>query len=282
MQNSNDLNEGLKPFLQWAGGKRQLLHEIRKYIPNNINTYYEPFIGAGAVLFDLKPTVAVINDFNTELIDCYDVIKNSVYELIEDLKKHINTKEYYYNIRNIDRTAEYQNFTKVEKASRLIYLNKTCFNALYRVNSKGYYNTPFADRKNPLILEEKTLLAINTYFSNNNIVILNGEFSEAIKDAKAGDFVYLDPPYDPVSDSSSFTSYSTSKFGKEKQIELCNTFKELHERGCKLMLSNSYTDFILDLYKDFNILTVEALRTINSNGDKRGKVNEVLVLNYNI
>jgi DNA adenine methylase len=275
-------NKLAQPFLKWAGGKRQLLPEIRKYIPKKINTYYEPFIGAGAVLFDLQPKKAVMNDINVELVNVYNVVKDNVDELIEDLKKHENDSEYFYAIRDLDRQPKYKELTPVERASRVIYLNKTCFNGLFRVNSQGQFNVPFGKYKNPQIVNEIVLKAVHNFFSSNEVTILNTDFEKVVENAKKGDFVYFDPPYDPVSDTSSFTGYSLDGFNKDDQIRLRDLCVELDKKGCKFLLSNSATDFIKEIYeeKGFHIEIVSATRNINSVASKRGKIDEVLVMNY--
>jgi len=279
-------NPLVKPFLKWAGGKRQLLPEILKYLPKNIGktTYFEPFLGGGALLFELQPKQAIVNDSNRELINCYQVIKDDVEELIEILKLHKarNSKEYYDDLREMDRLKQYNKFSKAEKAARIIYLNKTCYNGLFRVNSKGQFNVPFGSYKNPNILDEAVLRGVNDYFNQNTVTFLNNDFAEAVKDAKKGDFVYFDPPYDPVSNTASFTGYDVNGFNQNEQNRLKQVVDELTEKGCNVMLSNSATSFILDLYKDYKetIKTVSATRSINSNALKRGKINEVLVLNY--
>lgn len=273
-------NKLVQPFLKWAGGKRQLLPEINKYIPKKFNTYYEPFVGAGAVLFHLQPKKAVINDINKELINTYIAIRDHVDELIESLRKHKNEKEYFYKIRDLDRKKEYDNISMVERASRIIYLNKTCYNGLFRVNSQGFFNVPFGNYKNPNIVNEIVLRAVHKYLNSNNITILNVDFEEAVENAKKGDFIYFDPPYDPISDTSSFTGYSLYGFDKDDQIRLKNVFVELDKKGCKVLLSNSATDFIKDLYRDYRIEIVYANRNINSIASKRGKIDEVLVMNY--
>lgn len=274
-------NKLVKPFLKWAGGKRQLVDEIKKYIPKNYNTYYEPFLGGGAILLELQPKKAVINDSNAELINCYKVIKFSVDELIEDLRKHKNEQDYYYKLRDIDRDAVYkQMYSNVERASRIIYLNKACYNGLFRVNSQGHFNVPFGRYKNPNFLDEAVLRAVNKYFNNSNIEILNTDFEEAVKDAGKGDFVYLDPPYDPISGTASFTGYDVNCFNKDEQRRLKNVFAKLINSGCKVVLSNACTEFILELYQEYKIEKVAATRAINSNALKRGKINEVLITSY--
>jgi len=283
------INPLVRPFLKWAGGKRQLLPEIVKYVPKRISkhTYYEPFIGGGALLFQLQPPKAVINDRNKELINCYKVIKDSLDELMEELSKdkYSNSETSYYEMRDLDRsTKKYASLSEVEKAARIIYLNKTCYNGLFRVNSQGQFNVPFGRYKNPNFLDDAVLIAVNKYLNSNDITLLNQDFAEAVKDANTGDFVYLDPPYDPVSQTASFTGYDVNGFNREEQERLKEEFDALHKKGCKVMLSNSCTDFIMDLYKDYQdtIIKVRATRSINSNALKRGRVDEVLVLNYEI
>ena len=283
------INPLVRPFLKWAGGKRQLLPEIRKYVPKltSKHTYYEPFIGGGALLFELQPQKAIINDSNKELINCYEVVRDSLDELIEELSKdkYTNSETSYYEMRDLDRsTKKYEILSEVEKAARIIYLNKTCYNGLFRVNSQGQFNVPFGRYKNPNFLDDAVLRAVNKYLNSNNITLLNQDFEDAVKDAKRGDFVYFDPPYDPVSETASFTGYDVNGFNRDEQNRLKEEFDALHKKGCKVMLSNSCTDFILDLYKDYQdtIIKVRATRSINSNALKRGRVDEVLVLNYEI
>lgn len=276
-------NELLQPFLKWAGGKRQLLPYIRKYLPQftRATTYFEPFVGAGAVLFDLQRPKANINDANQELINCYKVIKNEVEALIEHVKTHkTDSSEYYYKIREQDRSLEYAKLTPVERASRIIFLNKTCYNGLFRVNSQGQFNVPYGNYKNPTLVDAIIIRAISNYLNQNNVLITNLDFEEAVKDAKKGDFVYFDPPYDPISDTSSFTGYNLDKFGKEEQSRLRSTYDRLTSNGCKVMLSNSSTEFIKDLYKGYNIIAIPANRNINSVATSRGQIEELLILNY--
>ena len=283
-------NPVAKPFLKWAGGKRQLLPELKKYIQAKDftnHTYYEPFLGGGALLFDLQPTRAVINDKNQELINCYKVVKDSLDELIEDLRKHQenNSSDYFYAVRDLDRSSKkYQSLSEVEKAARIIYLNKTCYNGLFRVNSQGQFNVPFGRYKKPNILDEAVLKAVSKYLNRPQVKLFNMDFEAAVKKAKKGDFVYFDPPYDPVSDTSSFTGYDVNGFNRNEQERLKQVFDDLTARGCRVMLSNSRTDFILDLYQDYQetIKIVKATRNINSKAFKRGKVDEVLILNYEI
>lgn len=276
-----DKDEFVMPVVKWVGGKRQLISEIDKYLPSNYSTYYEPFLGGGAVLFHLQPYKAVVNDINEELINLYQVIKDNVEELIEDLKRHKNEPDYFYKIRELDRDIQkYNELTPVERASRIHYLNKTCYNGLFRVNSQGQFNVPFGRYKNPNIVNETTLRAVSNYFNTANIIFKCCDFEEAVKGCRKGSFIYFDPPYDPISDTSSFTGYDKGGFDKTEQKRLKDLCDNLNNRGVKFLLSNSQTQFILDLYKDYRIEIVQAKRTINSKGNKRGEVNEVLVMNY--
>ncbi|HEY8344057.1 MAG TPA: DNA adenine methylase [Bacillota bacterium] len=270
----------LQPFLKWAGGKRQLLPAIKSYVPRQYSVYHEPFVGAGAVLFALQPAKAVINDINTELINCYRVLKEAPEELMRDLAQHKNEAGYYYEVRDLDRKPEFKSLSAVQRASRIIFLNKTCYNGLFRVNSAGHFNVPFGRYKNPKILDTQGLKSVSRYLNENEVEILNTDFAEAVSKARKGDFVYFDPPYDPVSDTSSFTGYALNGFGRDEQRRLRQVFAELDKRGCFVLLSNSATEFIYDLYQDYKIVTVTANRPINSKASGRGKINEVLVMNY--
>ncbi len=267
--------------MKWVGGKRQLLDEITPLVPKRITSYCEPFMGGGAVLFSIQPKKAMVNDLNGDLIALYEVVRDDVETLIEFLKKHENTEEYFYSIRDLDRDKEaYKNMSKVEKASRILYLNKTCYNGLFRVNSSGEFNAPFGHYKNPNIVNEPVLRAVSKYFNESEIEFFNEDFEETLKKVKKGGFVYLDPPYDPVSDTANFTGYNKGGFDKSEQVRLKNCCDELNKRGVKFMLSNSATDFIKDLYKEYNIHIVKAKRAINSDATKRGEIEEVLITNY--
>ena len=275
-------NKLVAPFLKWVGGKRQLMPSIVDHLPENIKDYkyIEPFIGGGAVFFNLQPKNAVINDYNEELINVYQVIKDNLDELIIDLKKHKNEAEYFYSIRSLDRNGEFKKLSAVQRASRVIFLNKTCFNGLYRVNNAGEFNSPFGRYKNPNIVNEPTLKAVNKFLNNNNIEINSGDYSEILKQTDKKCFVYLDPPYHPISESSNFTGYIQCGWNMYDQIDLKTACDELHKKGVKFLLSNSSADFIKDLYKDYKIIIVKANRAINSNGADRGEVDEVLIRNY--
>jgi DNA adenine methylase len=268
------------PILKWVGGKRQLLGEITKHIPE-YKTYYEPFLGGGAVFFGLQPERAVVNDINASLICVYRVIRDHTEELIEALKQHKNEAGYFYKIRNWDRNKdEYEKKSDVQKASRIIYLNKTCYNGLFRVNRAGEFNAPFGRYKNPDYVNEKALLAMGRYLRKPGITLMNTDFEKALEGVQKGDFVYFDPPYDPVSDSANFTGYDKRGFDREEQKRLKLVCDRLDKKGIKFLLSNSATDFIFDLYKEYTIMIIKAKRSVNSKADRRGEVDEVLIKNY--
>ncbi|MCD5413615.1 MAG: DNA adenine methylase [Clostridiales bacterium] len=274
-------NKLVTPVLKWVGGKRQLLPEIKKYIPKRDITYYEPFVGGGAVLFELQPKKAIINDINDELINLYCVIKYNVDELVNELKEYRNEEEFFYETRSLDRNEKtYSNLSNVERAARIHYLNKTCYNGLFRVNMAGQFNSPFGKYKDPNIVNEINFRAVSKYFNNSNILFKSGDFESALKGIRKGTFVYFDPPYDPVSDSSNFTGYAKGGFDRKEQERLKIQCDKLDSRGVKFLLSNSATEYILDLYKDYKVEIIKAKRSINSKGDKRGEVDEVLVRNY--
>ena len=267
------------PFIKWAGGKKQLLEQINKYLPQKYNKYLEPFAGGGALFFYLLPNKAILIDNNKELINCYRVIQNIIGELINSLKKHKNEKDYFYKIRSLDRIPEeFKKLSSVERASRTIFLNKCCFNGLYRVNSKGEFNVPFGKYENPKFCDEENLLTVNKVLKD--IQIINGDFKECLELAEKDDFIYFDPPYQPISTTANFTSYTKENFNKEDQMRLFKVYEELDNRGCKVMLSNSYNDFILELYKNYDVKIVHARRSINSDASRRGQIKEVLIINY--
>ena len=272
-----------KPFVKWAGGKRQILDKLKEYVPVEYDTYYEPFIGGGALFFELSPKKAVINDSNEELMNVYKVLCNEdkFNKMIRLLNSHEtnHSEEYYYELRNKDRSKKtFERLADYTRAARTIYLNKACFNGLYRVNSKNEFNVPFGKKTKVNTYEGSNLNLISYYLTNNKIEILNEDFEKAVQTAKKGDFIYFDPPYD--SDTSTFNSYTEEGFGKEQQIRLSKVFKDLANRGCYVMLSNHNTSLINELYSEFNIHIIEAKRNINSNGKKRGKVEEVIITNY--
>lgn len=275
----------VKPFVKWVGGKRQLLSQFSELglYPSNFDgvnhRYFEPFVGGGAVFFDLQPKNATLSDLNSELITTYKIIRDDVESLILSLKKHIYDKDYFLKIRAMN-PAE---MSELDIASRFIYLNRTCFNGMYRVNSKGQFNVPFGRYKNPVICDENNLRVVSRALKD--VKILNVDYKSAVSEVKAGDFVYFDPPYYPISSTSSFTSYTKEGFAEKEQVELRDTFAELSNRGCYVMLSNSDSAFIRDIYgglKNVTITTVSAGRAINSKAGSRGKITELVITNYPI
>lgn len=275
-------NKLVVPFLKWVGGKRQLLPEIERLLPKEwLNLlYYEPFVGGGALLFDLQPKKAVINDYNEELVNVYNVIRDTPDELIEDLKKHENTAAYFYEIRSVDRNPLFDSLTDIQRASRIIYLNKTCYNGLYRVNHAGEFNSPFGKYKNPNIVNEPVIRAVSKYLNTAKIRIMHGDYASALKDISADSFVYLDPPYHPVSESSNFTGYVQGGWTERDQLRLRDVCNILNEKGVKFLLSNSASEFIRDIYSDYRIHVVKAIRAVNSDSTKRGQIDEFLISNY--
>ena len=271
----------LCPMLKWVGGKRQLLSEIVPMIDGRCSTYVEPFVGGGAVLFSMQPEKAIINDYNHELINVYEMVRDNLDELLEVLRIHAskNSSDYYYEVRALDREDSYKLMTNVERAARIIYLNKTCYNGLYRVNSSGQFNSPYGRYKNPNIVNEAVLRAISMYFNTNDIRIIKGDYRESLKDLEQDSFVYLDPPYMPISSSSSFTGYTEGGFGYSSQVQLKEECDKLTQQGIRFVQSNSDCKEIRELYKDYKIKTVKAKRSINSVSKKRGEINEVLIYN---
>lgn len=272
----------LQPFTKWTGGKRQLVSVIKSLMPDNYNRYFEPFIGGGALFFDLAPKTAYINDFNSELINCYQQIKDNPKELIDLLTRHQtnNSKDYYLNLRSVDRDNRINEMSPMERAARIMYMLRVDFNGLYRVNSKNQFNVPYRRYKNPKIVDETLILAISDYLNKNNIQILNCDFECAVKDVKSGDFVYFDPPYIPLSETSAFTSYTHEGVSYEEQVRLRDVFRKLDRKGAYVMLSNSSSPLVEELYKGFNIHKVDANRTNGAKSSSRGKISEIIVTNY--
>ena len=271
----------LSPILKWVGGKRQLLSEIIPLIDESCDNYVEPFIGGGAVLFRLQPKKAIINDYNTELINVYRTVRDDLDGLVALLKEHekYNSSDYYYEVRALDRTPDFDKMSNLEKAARIIYLNKTCYNGLYRVNSLGQFNSPYGRYKNPNIVNEVVLRAISKYLNRNEISIRSGDYKDVLNDIEKNSYVYLDPPYMPISSSSSFTGYTEGGFGYDKQVELKEECDKLNSKGVHFLQSNSDCEEIRELYKDYRIKVVKAKRAINSDAKKRGQINEVLIYN---
>jgi len=266
----------MKPFLKWAGGKTQLLNDLKSNIPSSYDRYLEPFVGGGAVLYSLAKPQALISDINPHLMNCYYTIKVNLDELIFELSLLSNTEKDFYKIREIDPYK----LNYIKRAARFIYLNKTCFNGLYRENSKGKFNVPYGKYKNPKIIDKGNLLEINKYFNNNNVRIFCADYKLFLKQAKEKDFIYLDPPYHIV-EKNSFTKYFNKDFKEKQQIELAKEFTRLDKLGCFLMLSNSDTDLINDLYVNYNKIKVVANRSINSKGGSRkSSANELIIKNY--
>ena len=271
-----------KPFVKWAGGKGQLLDKFGEVFPEEFNTYYEPMVGAGAVFFELNPEKAVINDINEDLIKTYGIVRDEVNDLIEILKEFekLHDKEFYYQKRGEFNLIKKENNPDydLDLAARFIYLNRTCFNGLYRVNSSGEFNVPMGSYKNPTICNEELLRVVSDRLQDTEIMC--GDFKAAVESAGKDDLIYFDPPYDPVSKTSNFTEYTNGGFGDEDQKRLAKTFKKLSDRGVRVALSNSDTDFIRRLYKDFKIQKVKASRSINCKSKGRGDVDELIVTNF--
>ncbi|MCX6770241.1 MAG: DNA adenine methylase [Candidatus Micrarchaeota archaeon] len=269
--------EEARPFVKWAGGKRQLLDELTEGLPYFEN-YHEPFIGGGALFFRLEAMNrikrAYLSDSNAELINTYSVIKNEVFELMSELASppYVNDETAYYKIRASKPK------TDVERAARFIYLNKTAFNGLYRVNSSGGFNVPFGRYDNPKILDSQNLMLVHRALQKDELYC--GDFAIVLKNAKRGDFIYFDPPYFPISKTSNFTGYTKDGFGENEQKKLLKTYKELDSKGCFVLLSNSYSDFTSDLYAEFEPEIVHASRMINCKAEGRGKIRELIVRNW--
>jgi DNA adenine methylase len=277
------MNTPIPKFVKWAGGKGQLLEQFKPLFPQKFNRYLEPFLGSGAVFFyiiqNFKLKEIIISDINEELINTYKIVKNDVERLIVELKQHkeyhtAEGKPYYLTIRATNPNE----LPPLERAARFIYLNKTCFNGLYRVNSKGGFNVPMGSYKNPDIIQEEKLRIASKLLTNVNIKVMS--FEKVLNLAKKEDFIYFDPPYYPLKKGKSFTTYTKDAFLDKEQELLAEVFKKLDKKGCYVMLSNSDTKFIKELYHKYPINFVQATRMINSNATNRGKINEVVITNY--
>ncbi len=268
------LSSAPRPFLKWVGGKGQLLSQLQPLLPSSWATYHEPFLGGGALFFALQPGASVLSDVNPALVNVYRMVRDRPDALIELLLIHqaAHGPDYYYQVR-----AQHE-LPDLEAAARLIYLNKTCYNGLYRENSKGHFNVPIGRYKNPTVCNPIDLHLASKTLANTDIQL--GDFMSFPGQPKPGDLVYFDPPYYPVSETSNFTGYSRFGFGAEDQIRLRDRVVALADRGVQVMVSNSDCPFIRDLYQDFRIETIAANRSINSNATKRGKINEVVVLSW--
>ncbi|UXJ68186.1 DNA adenine methylase [Lysinibacillus fusiformis] len=260
-----------KPVLKWAGGKTQMLDILKENMPTKFNKYIEPFIGGGALFFELAPTNAIIADSNPELINLYKIIAENVDELIEELKEMKNEEGYFYLIRAINP----ETLTDVSRAARTLYLNRTCFNGLYRVNKQGKFNVPFGKYKNPKICDEENLRSVSKVLKNTTII--HSDYKDVLREyAEPGDFIFLDPPYIPISQNSDFKRYTKEQFYEEDQRELAEEVKRLKDIGCHVLLTNSNHPLVHELYKEFEISVHQTKRNINSVASKR-KGEDVLV-----
>lgn len=274
----------MEPILRWAGGKRQLLNDICAIINSVLtekNKYYEPFIGGGSIAFSISHKKTIINDFNPELINVYKVVRDNPIELITALKEHQNNhcKEYYYKIRELDRMPNYLELSQIDKAARIIYLNKTCYNGLYRVNSKGYFNVPIGRNSTvPDVVMENKILELSKFLNSKNVEIRRGDFENCIVDAKKNDVIYFDPPYD-YEDTNGFTSYNENGFSRNDLVRLKDLCIKLIKKGCKVIVSNNDTEFVNKIFANdyFIIKHIEAKRYINCDGQKRSHVKEVII-----
>src|ERR671912_785940 len=286
---AKNITETCHPFIKWAGGKSRLISQIKKFIPNEFNNYFEPFVGSGALFFYIirsfkikRDCYAHLSDINPELINGYKIIKDNLTDLIKELQYNEieynkDPKRFYYKLRE-----ENYRFNHIQKAARFITLNKTCYNGLYRVNKKGLFNVPFGRYNNPKICDIENLTKVNKILNSINTDIENYDYQNIITKVKEDDFIYIDPPYHPLNETSNFTNYTVFGFDTNQQKRLANFFNELDKRKCKILLSNSDTIFIRDLYSQFkeNIIPLKALRSINSNSEKRKNHDELIIKNF--
>jgi DNA adenine methylase len=272
-----------QPFIKWVGGKRGLLVQLLEKFPKDFKNYHEPFLGGGAVFFELysrgllEGKKSYLSDINSELINAYNIVKHIPNELLINLEryKEKHSKEFYYKIREKDRNKNFKKLSEIERATRFIYLNKTCFNGLYRVNKKGYFNTPIGSYKNPNIVDVDVILSASKALQD--VTILHQSFHKILDYTKKDDLVYFDPPYYPLNTTSNFTSYDSSCFLKNEHFELFKIFNKLADKKVKVIQSNSDTNFIKQLYKKYDINIVQANRFINSKSNSRSKITEVLI-----
>lgn len=273
-------NDRVHPFLRWAGGKQKLTKYLINYAPESerYDRYYEPFIGGGSLFFKISPKKATLSDINIELINCYQQIAKSPEIIFDKLSYHIdnNSSEYFYKIR----AKSIEKLLPIDRAARFIYLNKTAFNGIYRVNKAGQFNVPYGPSVNgPAIPSKELLLSVSKCLRNKKII--PGDFEDILANAKQGDFVYLDPPYPPLSKTACFTHYSKDRFDWNEQIRVAKVFRELAKRDCLVMLSNSYQKEVLSLYKKYHRKKIDVTRWLGANGD-RFKVKEVVITNYKV
>src|SRR3989475_4169903 len=265
------------PFLKWAGGKAQLLKQFSPFFPKEFGTYFEPFLGGGAVFFHLGPERAILSDTNPELINVFQVVRDDLELLADALERHYphrNSQPYFYRVRKQVPSE----LSAVQRAARTIFLNKTCYNGLWRVNAKGEFNVPFGKYKNPTLYKTENLMVAGSVLRGKILTV--GDYRDICEYARKDDFVYLDPPYQPLSATSSFTGYTMEAFGESEQKELASVFRQLDQRDCKVMLSNSATDSVKNLYQGYRIGRVKAKRAINSQASGRGAIDELLIMNY--
>ncbi len=261
------------PFLKWAGGKRALLPALTPLLPREYGDYYEPFVGGGAVFFALEPQRAYLSDVNEELINCYAMVRDRLDDVLSALTSHRNTEQHFLHVR----AQHAADLDDVARAARFVFLNRTCFNGLYRVNRRGEFNTPYAGYRNPTLVPDELLRAASAALKT--VTLSAGVYVDACASAGAGDLVYFDPPYVPMGGFADFRRYHRDQFREDDHEELARLFKDLDARGCHVRLSNSHTPWVLELYADWTIHVVTTRRVINSNGAGRGPVREVIVTN---
>lgn len=265
------------PFLKWAGGKGQLLDQMASYFPREFKKYFEQFLGGGAVFFRLLPDRAVLSDSNPDLIQVYETVRDNpdgLMSALDTFRARPVSEDYFYKVRKQNP----RDLTVLARAARMVFLNKTCFNGLYRVNSNGEFNVPFGRYKNPTLYVKENIRAASAALKGAELRV--ADFRDACKQPRRGDFVYLDPPYHPLTKTSAFTDYTRDGFGEQDQRDLAESFRKLDERGCKVMLSNSATPLLRELYREFESVTLKAKRAINCKGTGRGAIDELLVMNY--
>jgi len=284
-----NISETCHPFIKWAGGKSRLISQIKNFIPKEFNNYFEPFVGSGALFFYIARSFKIkrdcyvhISDINAELINVYKIIKDNLTDLIKELQYneieyHKDPKKFYYKLR-----AETLRFNRIQKAARFITLNKTCYNGLYRVNKRGLFNVPIGNYIKPKICDLENLIKVNKIINLANIIFETYDYQHIIKRIKENDFIYFDPPYHPLNETSNFTNYTSHGFNYNEQKRLADFFYELDKRKCKILLSNSDTIIVRDLYSSFrqNIISLPTLRSINSNTKKRKNHFELIIKNF--
>lgn len=279
------MNETVKPFVKWLGGKRRVLPELRKLYPQNYNKYYEPFLGGGSVLLDVEPHHAYVSDMNSELINTYNVVKTQPENLLGLLQAHQDDhdKEHYLEVRSWDRLDSFSERGEVERAARFIYLNKTGFNGLHRVNKSNQNNVPFGSYTNPLIVDTANITALSSWLNKHDVTFTAESFTSALDKVEGThNFVYLDPPYVPVTATANFVGYAHEGFGLEKQEELRNTFSHLDEQENFVLASNSDTPTTRELYSRYTLIPINVLRSVGKNASSRVKTGELLIVSNSL